>query len=169
MSDILGTNEVSPLRMAAAFAAIANQGVHCSPIAIDRIVGPDGAELPVPQSGCTEAVSPEVAAAMASALQGVVRGGTGRDSNPYDGVPVFGKTGTTDSEKDTWFVGSTTRLTTAVWVGNVNGGVSLRRSTIDGVKGDQLRHKVWKQYMTAANRVMPGESFPEASSRPVRD
>ncbi|WP_185275991.1 transglycosylase domain-containing protein [Leifsonia shinshuensis] len=169
VSDILGTNEVSPLRMAAAFAAIANKGVHCSPIAIDRIVGPDGAELPVPQSGCTEAVSEEVAAAMASALQGVVRGGTGGESNPYDGVPVFGKTGTTDSEKDTWFVGSTTRLTTAVWVGNVNGGVSLRRSTIGGIKGDLLRHKVWKQYMTAANTVLPGESFPEASSRPVRD
>ena len=169
VSDVLGTNEVSPVRMAAAFAGIANKGVYCAPIAIDRIVGPDGTEVPVPASGCAEAVSPEVAATLATALQGVLRGGTGSASNPYDGVPVFGKTGTTDSEKDTWFVGSTTRLTTAVWVGNVTGDVSLRRSKVGGVQADQLRHRVWKQYMTAANGLLPGEDFPEASSRPVRD
>ncbi|MEY9954082.1 transglycosylase domain-containing protein [Leifsonia sp. EB34] len=170
VSDVLGTNEVSPLRMAAAFAGIANKGVYCAPAAIDRIVGPDGAEVPVPASSCSEAVSPEVAATMASALQSVTRGGgTGAPSNPGDGIPVFGKTGTTDSEKDTWFVGSTTRLTTAVWVGNVTGGVSLRRSTVGGIQADQLRHRVWKQYMTAANKVHPGEDFPEASVRPVRE
>ncbi|MGH1525114.1 transglycosylase domain-containing protein [Leifsonia sp. L25] len=164
VSDVLGTNEVSPVRMAAAFAGIANAGVYCSPIAIDRIVGPDGAEVPVPESSCSEAVSPEVAATMASALQSVTRDGTGRASNPNDGIPVFGKTGTTDSEKDTWFVGSTTRLTTAVWVGNVTGDVSLRRSTVGGIQADQLRHRVWKQYMTAANTVRPGR----ASPRPPR-
>jgi membrane peptidoglycan carboxypeptidase len=169
VSDVLGTNEVSPVRMAAAFAGIANKGVYCAPIAIDRIVGPDGAEVPVPASGCTEAVSPEVAATLATALQSVTRDGTGKASNPFDGIPVFGKTGTTDSEKDTWFVGSTTRLSTAVWVGNVTGDVSLRRSKVGGIQADQLRHRVWKQYMTAANGVLPGEDFPEASSRPVRD
>ncbi|MEY9852131.1 membrane peptidoglycan carboxypeptidase [Leifsonia sp. EB41] len=170
VSDVLGTNEVSPLRMAAAFAGIANEGVYCAPIAIDRIVGPDGAEVPVPESACTEAVTPEIAASMASALQGVTRGGgTGSASNPNDGIPVFGKTGTTDSEKDTWFVGSTTRLTTAVWVGNVTGDVSLRRSKIGGIQADQLRHRVWKQYMTAANAVLPGGALPDASARPVRD
>lgn len=169
VSDVLGTNEVSPVRMAAAFAGIANKGVYCAPIAIDRIVGPDGAELPVPGSACSEAVAPEVAATMASALQSVVRGGTGSASNPGDGIPVSGKTGTTDSEKDTWFVGSTTRLTTAVWVGNVTGGVSLRRSKVGGIQADQLRHRVWKQYMTAANKAHPGIAFPESSPRPVRD
>ncbi|MFE4949417.1 transglycosylase domain-containing protein [Leifsonia sp. NPDC056665] len=169
VSDVLGTNEVAPVRMAAAFAAIADEGVYCAPIAIDRIVGPDGAEVPVPASACTEAVAPEIAASMASALQGVTRGGTGSASNPNDGVPVFGKTGTTDSEKDTWFVGSTTRLTTAVWVGNVTGDVSLRRSKIGGIQADQLRHRVWKQYMTAANAVFPGGPLPDASARPVRD
>ncbi|WP_434315360.1 transglycosylase domain-containing protein [Leifsonia sp. P73] len=169
VSDVLGTNEVAPVRMAAAFAGIANEGVYCAPIAIDRIVAPDGAEVPVPASSCSEAVSPEVAATMASALQSVTRGGTGSASNPNDGVPVFGKTGTTDSEKDTWFVGSTTRLTTAVWVGNVTGDVSLRRTKVGGIQADQLRHRVWKQYMTAANTVHPGEGFPEATGRPVRD
>lgn len=169
VSDVLGTNEVSPVRMASAFAAIANRGVYCSPIAIDRIVSADGTEVPVPKTACSEAVAPEVAATMASALTSVIQGGTGSASNPRDGVPVFGKTGTTDSEKDTWFVGATTKLATAVWVGNVTGEVSLRRTKVGGIQADALRHRVWKEYMTAANGKFPGDELPEAMSRPVRD
>lgn len=170
VSDVLGTNEVSPVRMASAFAAVANKGVYCSPIAIDRIVAPDGTEVPVPTSACSEAVAPEVAATMASALQTVMQGGgTGSASKPRDSVPVFGKTGTTDSEKDTWFVGATTRLATAVWVGNVTGDVSLRRTKVGGIQADTLRHRVWKEYMTAANGRFPGGDLPDAVSRPVRD
>jgi membrane peptidoglycan carboxypeptidase len=169
VSDVLGTNEVSPVRMASAFAAVANEGVYCSPIAIDRIVAPDGTEVPVPTSACSEAVAPEVAATMASALQTVMQGGgTGSASKPRDSVPVFGKTGTTDSEKDTWFVGATTRLATAVWVGNVTGDVSLRRTKVGGIQADTLRHRVWKEYMTAANGRFPGGDLPDAVSRPVR-
>ena len=168
VSDVLGTNEVSPVRVASAFAALANKGVYCSPVAIDRIIAPDGTEVPVPKSECSEAVAPEVAATMVSALTGVVQGGTGSASNPRDGVPVFGKTGTTDSEKDTWFAGATTALATAVWVGNVTGEVSLRRTQVGGIQADLLRHRVWKQYMTAANDRRPGGAFPDAVSRPVR-
>ena len=168
VSDVLGTNEIAPLRMAAAFAAVANNGAYCSPIAIDRIVDPDGKEVPVPKSECSEAVSPEVAATMASTLTSVVTGGTGSASNPRDGIPLFGKTGTTDAEKQTWFVGSTTKLTSAVWVGNVEGGVSLRNSTIDGRNGGSLRHLVWSQYMAAADAKYGGEAFPQANARPVR-
>ncbi|RFA22787.1 transglycosylase domain-containing protein [Subtercola boreus] len=159
-SDVLGTNEIAPLAMAGAFAAVANEGVYCSPIAIARIVDSAGAELPVPASTCAAAVSPEVAATMAYALTGVVTNGTATASNPRNGIPHFGKTGTTDSEKDTWFVGSTTELSTAVWVGNVVGGVSLRNSSIEGVNGASLRHLVWKDYMTAADGKYGGEAFP---------
>lgn len=169
VSDVLGTNEVSPVSMAAAFAGIANEGTYCSPIAIDRIVAPDGSEVPVPKSACSEAVAPEIAATMTSALRSVVTSGTGSASNPGDGVPVFGKTGTTDSEKDTWFVGATTKLATAVWVGNVTGDVSLRRSKVGGIQADSLRHRVWKEYMTAANTRYRGGDLPDAVSRPVRD
>ncbi|ODA90045.1 hypothetical protein ATY41_03180 [Leifsonia xyli subsp. xyli] len=97
VSDVLGINEVAPIRMAAAFAAIANKGVICSPIAIDRIVDSEGKDVPVPGPECSAAVSSEVAATMASELSGVMRG-TGSASNPRDGVPVFGKTGTSDGE-----------------------------------------------------------------------
>ncbi|AGW42709.1 penicillin-binding protein [Leifsonia xyli subsp. cynodontis DSM 46306] len=167
VSDILGINEVAPIRMAAAFAGIANKGIVCSPLAIDRIVDSEGKDVPVPGPECSAAVSPEVAATMASALSGVMSG-TGSASNPRDGIPVFAKTGTSDGEHHTWFVGSTTELTTAVWVGNVQGEVSLRRSTVGGVQGDQLRHRVWKTYMTATDAKYGGAAFPASVAQPVR-
>ncbi|WP_440711713.1 penicillin-binding protein [Herbiconiux sp. YIM B11900] len=158
-SDVLGTNEIAPLSMAAAFAAIANQGVFCSPIAIDRIIDSEGTEIPVPPSSCTPAVSPQVANTMAYALTSVVTSGTATASNPQNGIPHFGKTGTTDSEKDTWFVGATTELATAVWVGNINGTVSLRNSTIAGQNGGSIRHSIWRTFMSDADGKYGGGAF----------
>ncbi|MCS5735531.1 transglycosylase domain-containing protein [Herbiconiux daphne] len=163
-ADVLGTNEIAPLTMAAAFAAVANQGTYCSPIAIEKILDNQGNELPVPQSTCSQAVDPTIAAAMTTALQGVLAGGgTAGASNPNDGIPHFGKTGTTDSEKDTWFVGASTKLATAVWVGNVVGTVSIRNTSIAGNSGGNVRHYVWKQYMTDADGKYGGDAFPTAS------
>ncbi|RFA16632.1 hypothetical protein B7R22_03960 [Subtercola boreus] len=159
-SDVLGTNEIAPLDMAAAFAAVANEGVYCAPVPIARIVDSTGAELTLPPAACTPAVSPEIAATMAYALTSVVTSGTATASNPRNGIPHFGKTGTTNSEKDTWFVGSTTNLTTAVWVGNVVGEVSLRNTSIDGTNGASLRHLVWRGYMLAADGKYGGDAFP---------
>ncbi|MCS5717787.1 transglycosylase domain-containing protein [Herbiconiux sp. CPCC 205763] len=168
VADVLGTNELAPLTMAAAFAAIANNGTYCSPVAIDRIVDAGGEELPVPVSTCSEAVAPEIAAAMAYAMTRVVTAGSGTLSDPDDGIPHIGKTGTTDLEKDTWFVGSSTKLTTAVWVGNVQGTVSLRHNTIAGRNGGDLRHHVWREYMTIADSKYGGDAFPEADAAFVR-
>jgi membrane peptidoglycan carboxypeptidase len=168
VSDVLGTNEIAPITMAAAFAAIANEGVYCPPVAIDRIIDSDGAELPVPQSECRRAVTAPIAATMAYALTSVVTGGTAMPSNPQNGIPHFGKTGTTDSGKDTWFVGSTTELTTAVWVGNVTGDVSVSDASIDGQTGGYLRHTVWRTYMTEADAKYGGDDFPEPDPRLLR-
>ena len=68
-SSVLGTNEVAPLSLAVAFAGIANNGVTCTPVAIDRIVERDGNDVPMPKSTCTAAVTPDVAAAMHYAMQ----------------------------------------------------------------------------------------------------
>ncbi|WP_157079129.1 transglycosylase domain-containing protein [Herbiconiux solani] len=164
-SAVLGTNEIAPLTMAAAFAGVANGGVFCTPIAIDKILDSSGNELPVPQSTCTQAVDPNVAATMAYAMATVINSGTATASNPNDGIPHIGKTGTTDSEKDTWFVGASTTLATAVWVGNVVGTVSIRNTSIDGVSGGNVRHAVWKQYMTDADGKFPGGAFPTADTK----
>jgi membrane peptidoglycan carboxypeptidase len=163
-ADVLGTNEIAPMTMAAAFAAVAANGLYCSPVAISRIVDSAGNELPVPQSTCSQAVEPNIAAAMGTAMQAVINSGTATLSNPNDGVPHLGKTGTTDSEKDTWFVGASTNLATAVWVGNVVGTVSIRNTTIAGNSGGNIRHYIWKQYMTDADGKYGGDAFPTADS-----
>ncbi len=167
VSDILGTNEVAPLNMAAAFAGIANNGIYCAPLAIDRIVDSSGNEIPVPQTDCSPAVSPEVAATMAYALTTVVTGGTATASNPRNGIPHFGKTGTTNDEKDTWFVGASTKLATAVWVGNVASSVSMR-VRVDGTSGTSLRHNVWREYTTIADAKYGGDAFPAPDPAMVR-
>lgn len=163
VSSVLGTNEVAPLTVAAAYAGIAAGGLYCSPVAIDKIIDATGAELAVPQSTCTQAVDANVAAAMAQAMAGVVNGGTGSAANPNDGVPHIGKTGTTDGEAHVWFAGVSTKLATAIWVGNVQGAVSLRFTSIESNGGmanaASTRFSVWKQYMTIADSKYGGDKF----------
>ena len=159
-ASILGINEIAPLSMAAAVAAIANKGVYCSPIAIDRVIVRDtSAELPVPKSICSQAVTPEVAAGMTRAMQAVINGGTGGASATGDGTPLAGKTGTTDSGVHTWMTGFSSTVGTAVWVGNVSGNTSLRRITLNNRAGGTVRHEIWRTIMQSANKKYPGKKF----------
>jgi membrane peptidoglycan carboxypeptidase len=159
-ASILGINEIAPLAMAAAVAGVANKGVYCSPIAIDRVVvRKTAAELQVPKSICTQAVTPEVAAGMTRAMQAVINGGTGGASSTGDGTPLAGKTGTTDSGVHTWMTGFSTAVGTAVWVGNVSGSTSLRKITLNKKAGGTVRHEIWRTIMKTANKKYPGQKF----------
>ena len=159
-ASILGINEIAPLTMAAAVAGVANKGVYCSPIAIDRVfVRETSTDLTVPKSVCSEAVSPEVAAGMTKAMQGVINGGTGGASSTPDGTPLAGKTGTTDSGVHTWMTGFSTSVATAVWVGNVSGDTSLRKILLNNKKGSTVRHDIWRTIMISANKSYPGVEF----------
>ena len=159
-ASILGINEIAPLTMAAAVAGVANKGVFCTPIAIDRVVVREsGSELQTPKSICTEAVSPEVAAGMTKAMQAVISGGTGGASSTGDGTPLAGKTGTTDSGVHTWMTGFSTAVGTAVWVGNVSGSTSLRKITLNKRPGGTVRHEIWRTIMKTANKKYPGKAF----------
>jgi membrane peptidoglycan carboxypeptidase len=159
-ASILGINEIAPLSMAAAVAGVANKGVFCSPIAIDRVVvRQTAAELQVPKSICTQAVTPEVAAGMTRAMQAVINGGTGGASSTGDGTPLAGKTGTTDSGVHTWMTGFSTAVGTAVWVGNVSGSTSLRKITLNKRAGGTVRHEIWRTIMKTANKKYPGQKF----------
>jgi membrane peptidoglycan carboxypeptidase len=102
---------------------------------------------------------------MATAMKAVVNGGTGRPANPNDGIPLIGKTGTTDFEWHLWFAGATTALATAIWTGNVQGKVSLRYTAVNGENAGDLRFDVWKRYMRAADGKYGGTEFgrPNAS------
>jgi membrane peptidoglycan carboxypeptidase len=163
ISDIIGSggNTIAPLTMASAYATVANDGTTCTPILIDKVVLPDDTEVTPPSANCREAVSPDVAHTAAYALAGVMSA-TGAPANTNDGTPLIGKTGTTDKAKDTWFVGSSTEVTTAIWVGSSSGQQIRQRNT--KLPGGQLmstaRFAVWKPFMQSVNAVYKGQAFP---------
>src|SRR5690606_31770857 len=106
---------------ATAYAAFANKGVVCTPVAIAKIVGPDGKTIPAPKTTCTQAIPENIANTIAYALQRVIQYGTAATANPHDGVPVLAKTGTTTHAYDNWLVTSSTEVASALWIGNVQG------------------------------------------------
>jgi membrane peptidoglycan carboxypeptidase len=161
-SDVLGTQEIAPVTMAAAFAGLANNGLTCTPIAIDKIVKADGTELTPPASNCTQSVTPEVAHAMTYAMQQTFAGGgTATASDPETGIAHIGKTGTTDGAKDTWMIGASTKAATAVWVGNVVGDANLRDLDFDSGGAATARHRIWPRIMEVADNKYGGDDFPE--------
>lgn len=158
-TSVIGTNEVSGLSMATAMAGIANGGVVCTPIAIDRVTDSEGVELPAPKTTCSQGVEPGVAGAAAFALQQVMTRGTAASSNLKDGIPAIGKTGTTNDALHTWMLGSTTAVATAVWVGNVSGFTNMRGTYIGGIQASVIRHRIWPEIQRAANAKYGGGQF----------
>ena len=165
-SFILGTNEIAPLSMAAAYAGLAANGLYCKPIAIDRITTADGQEVPAPPVSCNQAIDPAVAAAGLYALNKAFTGGTGVSSkNKMDtGVPMFSKTGTTDNNEATWMTGGSTKAATAVGVFNASGHVNLRTTKINGNQLAVLRHNIWPRIMQLADDKWGGDPFPDPSA-----
>jgi len=96
-SFTLGSINVSPMSMAAAYATVASGGVYCAPVAITNITDPDGESFKVPSAGCHRALSPDIADAANYILQGVLgSGGTGAGLALDNGYPAAGKTGTSN-------------------------------------------------------------------------
>lgn len=157
-SSVIGVNEISPLSMAGAMAAVSNHGVYCSPVAIDKvIVRSTKQELKVPTTQCSQAVTPDVAAGMTHAMRAVISGGTGGASSTGDGVALAGKTGTTDSGVHTWMTGFSSTVGTATWVGNVSGSKSLSSIKLNKKAGNTVRHDIWRTIMQTANKLyVPG-------------
>ncbi|MFI2431117.1 transglycosylase domain-containing protein [Streptomyces sp. NPDC018693] len=153
----LGSNGISPLRMASAYAAFANRGMYCTPIAIESIIQTvDGQKksLEVPKSTCSRAMSEQTADTVNSLLSGVIDSGTGRAAGLSDRDNA-GKTGTTDSRKNAWFVGYTPNLSGAVWVGSASQEVEMTNIYIGGqyhgqVYGGDTPGPIWKDAMTGA-------------------
>ncbi|MCU1474013.1 MAG: hypothetical protein JWQ92_2081 [Amnibacterium sp.] len=171
-SSIIGTNYVAPLSMATAYAGIANNGTTCTPVAIDKVVKADGSVLSVPKTSCRQSVDPQVAIAAAYALRAVMTGGTAAGDNTPDGIYEFGKTGTTDGNANTWMIGTTSKVTTAVWVGNISGSQDLRATNLGycpagySSQAAVQRHCLWKGIQTAVNKVYGGAtSWPQPASQ----
>ncbi len=169
-SSVLGTNDIAPLTMAVAFAGIANDGVTCTPVVIDRIVGADDTELPVPKSECSASVEPAIAGAMAYAMQRVMSEGTARSSyyRTSPRVPMIGKTGTTGDAADTWMSGASTEVATVAGVVSVTGSLNQRSLYFDSGYAATARHRMWPDVMSVANAKYGGDDFADASPSALR-
>ncbi|MFF9203181.1 transglycosylase domain-containing protein [Streptomyces sp. NPDC014986] len=165
-SIALGTESVSPLTMASAYAAFANRGMYCTPIAIEAVtqrVGDTSRSLGVPKSTCSRAMSEKTADTINALLEGVVDSGTGQQAGLADRDNA-GKTGTTDERRNAWFVGYTPNLSGAVWVGSASQQVKMQNITIGGVYhdlvyGGDTPGPIWKDAMTGALEGKEAESF----------
>ncbi|MBD5786145.1 transglycosylase domain-containing protein [Cellulosimicrobium terreum] len=163
-SMIIGTQNSSPLQMAAAYATFASGGTFCEPLAITKVVGAGGKELDVPTSKCDkDALDPKIAATVTYALQQVMTQGSGRAAQ-LDGRVSAGKTGTSQLNRHTWFIGFTPQLATAVWIGNAENDVEMRDFTINGEFqrwwfGSTLAAPTWKAYMDTALKGQSEKSF----------
>jgi penicillin-binding protein 1A len=117
LSLALGSYEVTPREMVAAYATFAAGGVYEAPVLIQKIVGPNGAEVALPPRAPSRRVMEEAEAyVVTSLLTSVVQDGTGKRAKAL-GRPIAGKTGTSNQAKDAWFVGYSTDIACAVWTG----------------------------------------------------
>ncbi|MFC8837923.1 transglycosylase domain-containing protein [Streptomyces griseoincarnatus] len=165
-SIALGTESVSPLTMASAYAAFANRGMYCTPVAVESVtqrVGNKNESLEVPKSSCSRAMSEKTADTINALLKGVVDSGTGKQAGLADRDNA-GKTGTTDERRNAWFVGYTPNLSGAVWVGSATQQVKMQDITIGGVYhdfvyGGDTPGPIWKDAMTGALEGKEAESF----------
>ncbi|GAA2542815.1 transglycosylase domain-containing protein [Microbacterium mitrae] len=163
--SVLGSHNVAPLAMANAYATIAAGGKYCEPRFIDRVTDADGTDRPdlVPVTTCNDkALDSGVASTAIVPLSAVMNdgNGTGRQANNWDGVPVFGKTGTHE-EFQTWMVQSSSRVATAAWVGNTEGDSDMTGIWLEAGKLTDLRYKLSRESQGVANAVYGGTAFPE--------
>ena len=153
----LGAVDLTPLEMAGAFATFANNGWHSDTTFIVQVTDSSGNVLldntPKPKL----VLNSWAAASVNSALQGVISSGTARAAQL--GRPAAGKTGTTSSERDIWFVGYVPQLSVAVWMGNDN-----YRPMSYGATGGTIVAPVWRDFMSQALQGVPAENFKPASA-----
>ena len=154
----LGTADVTPIEMAAAYQTLANDGRHCEPFTVAKVVDDRGV-LYRHKITCTQVVKPEIAHLVTAMLQGVVAHGTGTAA-ALGTWPVAGKTGTTQDYSNAWFVGYTRQVVTSVWVGFPGTPDSLALYFGQSVFGGTLAAPIWHDYMAKVMAGMPAESFP---------
>ncbi len=151
-SMVLGTSDVRLIDMTRAFASVQNRGVSVVPYAIRKVVTADGRLLYQHQAREQRVlVAPWVAAGMTDLLQTAVLSGTGRAAQI--GRPVAGKTGTTSSNKDGWFVGFSSGITTGVWMGRDDA------KPVPGLQGGTAPARAFAAFMKVAVANRPVEQF----------
>ncbi len=152
-SSFGGGGDASPLAMATGFATFAAEGLKCEPRALESVTAADGRSFEVPAQECTQVMKKEVAQGVNAATQQVMTKGSGYYLQ--NGKPVAGKTGTNDFRSQTWFMGYTTGMVTASWLGNHvwgNERGSMEGKQIGGqvypeIDGSKIAGPSWKNFI----------------------
>ncbi|PVB61955.1 PBP1A family penicillin-binding protein [Labrenzia sp. 011] len=161
LSLALGTSEVTPLEIAAAYVPFSNGGYGVLPHIIRRIRTIDGETLYSRSGdGRGRVVDRRMVGNMNLMMSETLLTGTGRKARLDSGRPAGGKTGTTQDFRDAWFIGYTGNLTTAVWFGNDNNSPTKKAT------GGGLPAGVWKEVMDAAHKGLPVADLPGVPNLP---
>ena len=148
---VLGTSEVRVIDMTRAFASVAQRGVAVTPFAITKVTANGETIYQHEVDTSRVLVAPYVAAQMTDLLQTAVNTGTGK--NAQIGRPVAGKTGTTSSNKDGWFLGFSSGITTGVWMGRDDA------RPVSGLAGGRAPALAFAEFMKKAVAKRPVEQF----------
>ena len=150
-SMVLGTSDVRLIDMTRAFASVAQKGVAVTPYGITRVTANNEVIYSHQVDTSRVLVAPYVAAEMTDLLQTAVNTGTARAAQI--GRPVAGKTGTTTLNKDGWFLGFSSGITTGVWMGRDDA------RTIAGLQGGTAPARAFASFMKRAVASRPVENF----------
>ena len=151
-SMVLGSSEVRLIDMTRAFAAVSAKGTSVEPYGIMRVTTASGREIYRHERARSSQLVPSyVAAGITDLLQTAVNTGTGQAAQI--GRPVAGKTGTTSSNKDGWFVGFSSGVTTGVWMGRDDA------KAVPGLQGGRAPARAFADYMRVAVKDRPVEEF----------
>jgi penicillin-binding protein 1A len=165
----LGSIEVSPLEMASAYATLAAGGIYSEPMAIRKVVFPDGKEDTEAGWGVPErkrVIADWVAAEVTEILEENMQPGQGTGGAAYIGRTAAGKTGTTDFHTDAWFCGYTPNLSTTVWVGYPHKNIPMESVQGISVAGGTFPAEIWNRYMSKALAPSPPREFPSPQTSP---
>lgn len=152
-SIALGTSEVTPLELTAAYVPFANGGYRPEVHFVRRVTTANGEVLYENDGGAMPRVlRPEIVGMMNSMMANAVEAGTARKA--AFGWPAAGKTGTSQKSRDAWFIGYTANLTTGVWFGNDDG------KPTKNITGGGLPAQAWHEFMLAAHEGVPVAKLP---------
>ncbi|AKF05326.1 penicillin-binding protein 1A [Sandaracinus amylolyticus] len=154
----LGASEVRPIELANAYATFAAGGRWAAPRVVTRIVGPDGRDVPLPETEPPRDVLTQAEAyVVTSMLTSVVQSGTAQAAQRLR-RPIAGKTGTSNEARDAWFAGYSADLVAVVWVGYDDHRSLGRRES-----GARAALPIWMEVMRVAEEGRPVIDFPVPS------
>ena len=152
---------VTPLEMADAYATLAAGGEHAPAFGIERVTDPKGSVLFEAKPTSTRALDSSVAYLTTDILKGVITRGTAKGAGI--GRPAAGKTGTTQANRDAWFVGYTPQLAAAVWMGYPAEQKAMTSVHGRSVTGGSFPAHMWSTFMRSALAGVPVRDFVKPS------